>query len=124
MKKLIALSIFAVALASCEKQEIHTPDDGHDHEAEVRSLSTQATSYYSHVEESTYEGCEYIAVGPVAHRWGSHKGNCKNPMHRMESKKALRDSIQALQLYIKELEQENHILTSALAQRDYDKHNK
>ena len=29
----------------------------------------------------TLEGCEYILVGGGNGQWGSHKGNCKNPIH-------------------------------------------
>jgi hypothetical protein len=29
----------------------------------------------------TLNGCEYIVVGVGQNRWGSHKGNCKNPIH-------------------------------------------
>lgn len=27
------------------------------------------------------EGCEYIVMGYGDQKWGSHKGNCKNPLH-------------------------------------------
>jgi cbb3-type cytochrome oxidase cytochrome c subunit len=29
----------------------------------------------------TLNGCEYITVGFGQYRWGSHKGDCKNPIH-------------------------------------------
>ena len=29
----------------------------------------------------TLDGCEYITVGFGQYRWGSHKGDCKNPIH-------------------------------------------
>ena len=28
------------------------------------------------------EGCEYIVLGYGDGKWGSHKGNCKNPIHK------------------------------------------
>lgn len=28
-----------------------------------------------------YDSCEYIIVGGGHSKWGSHKGNCKNPIH-------------------------------------------
>jgi hypothetical protein len=28
-----------------------------------------------------YDSCEYIVVGSGSHKWGSHKGNCKNSIH-------------------------------------------
>ncbi len=29
-----------------------------------------------------YDSCEYIVAGAGTNRWGSHKGNCKNPIHK------------------------------------------
>lgn len=29
----------------------------------------------------TYDSCEYIVVGGGHSRWGTHKGNCINPIH-------------------------------------------
>lgn len=28
-----------------------------------------------------HDGCEYIVVGDGNSLWGSHKGDCKNPIH-------------------------------------------
>jgi hypothetical protein len=33
-------------------------------------------------DEYTLEGCQYIVVGFGPQRWGSHKGNCNNSIHR------------------------------------------
>jgi hypothetical protein len=44
-------------------------------------LSTEAKNYDQNYEVYTLEGCEYILVGAGNNRWGSHKGNCKNPIH-------------------------------------------
>lgn len=33
-------------------------------------------------QEYSLEGCQYIVVGMGANRWGSHKGNCTNPIHK------------------------------------------
>jgi hypothetical protein len=29
-----------------------------------------------------YEGCEYVWFSHGSGSWGSHKGNCKNPVHK------------------------------------------
>jgi len=34
------------------------------------------------VTEYTYQECEYIKVGIGTRAWGTHKGNCKNPIHK------------------------------------------
>ena len=44
-------------------------------------LSKDTENYHQRVTEYTYEGCEYIKVGYGKSIWGSHKGNCKNPIH-------------------------------------------
>jgi len=36
------------------------------------------------IKECTYQGCEYIQVGLGTRAWGSHKGNCKNPIHKQQ----------------------------------------
>lgn len=33
-------------------------------------------------EEYSLEGCQYIVVGTGTGRWGSHKGNCTNTIHK------------------------------------------
>jgi len=38
----------------------------------------------SNITEYTYQGCEYIKVGVGTRAWGSHKGNCKNPIHKQQ----------------------------------------
>jgi hypothetical protein len=46
-------------------------------------MELDSTSRYYDQNYKTYtlEGCEYIVVGYGKERWGSHKGNCKNPIH-------------------------------------------
>ncbi len=51
---------------------------------ESKELSKDSDLYYKHVSEYTYEGCEYIVVDHGPSRWGSHKGNCKNPEHKFK----------------------------------------
>ena len=46
------------------------------------SLRQQSDDRYTNVTEYTYGGCEYIKVGTGQNAWGSHKGNCKNPIHK------------------------------------------
>jgi hypothetical protein len=33
----------------------------------------------------TLDGCEYVKVGHGNFSWGSHKGNCSNPIHKGQS---------------------------------------
>jgi hypothetical protein len=55
----------------------------------VKSHNLDSTSrYYDQYYEVYYlEGCEYIVVNTGSSRWGSHKGNCKNPIHAINQAK-------------------------------------
>lgn len=70
----IAMGLF---LISCDEQpEIKQGTQ------EPIELSKDNENYYNRVVEYTYEGCEYIKVGYGKSIWGSHKGNCENPIHK------------------------------------------
>ena len=65
--------LLGMVLISCEEKE--EPEI-------VIELSKDSKNSTSNVDEYAYQGCEYIVVGPINRRWGSHKGNCKNPIHK------------------------------------------
>ena len=65
--------LLGMVLISCEEKK--EPEI-------VIELSKDSKNHSKNVDEYTYQGCEYIAVGPKNRRWGSHKGNCKNPIHK------------------------------------------
>ena len=76
LKNLGFLIGFSVTLTSCENEEqTKAPAD--------RRMELDTTSQFSdqHYRIYTLEGCEYLVVGYGKDRWGSHKGNCKNPIH-------------------------------------------
>ena len=56
--------------------------DSKEQKEETIELSNDPENYYRNVQEYTYEDCEYISVGVGNSRWGSHKGNCSNPIHK------------------------------------------
>ena len=49
-----------------------------------RELDSTSERYALQYKIYTFEGCEYIVVAPgnTHFTWGSHKGNCKNPIHQ------------------------------------------
>jgi hypothetical protein len=55
---------------------------------ESKILKLDSTSMYQDQNYKVYtlEGCEYIKVGFGRDAWGSHKGNCKNPIHQKISR--------------------------------------
>ena len=78
---LAALVIFMVT--SCKPEDSHSPfRDTSAHRYELDS-----TSQYNDRDYRVYtlEGCEYILVGQGNFQWGSHKGNCKNPIHKQNA---------------------------------------
>jgi hypothetical protein len=77
MNRLILIVISSVGIfASCSERRGHKAP-------ESKRLELDSTSRYYDQQYSVYtlEGCEYIVVGYSQLRWGSHKGNCKNPIH-------------------------------------------
>ena len=68
------LGMVLISLTSCDKtisEQIENPIE----------LRQKSNDRFKNVTEFTYGGCEYILVGPYSQRWGSHKGNCENPIH-------------------------------------------
>lgn len=45
-------------------------------------LDSTSQYYDQNYKVYTLEGCEYIVSGIGNNRWGSHKGNCKNTIHK------------------------------------------
>jgi hypothetical protein len=66
MKKLL---ILALVLSSCV--------DSGNRPTEPEKIIVNDVNYKVY----EIEGCEYIVMGYGDSKWGSHKGNCKNPLH-------------------------------------------
>ena len=54
-----------------------------DREKRSYELSKTSKYYNQNYEEYVLEGCQYIVVDYGDRKWGSHKGNCKNPIHQI-----------------------------------------
>lgn len=50
---------------------------------QIKELGTSTEQYDRYYQIYTLEGCEYIVVSPGNSHftWGTHKGNCNNPIH-------------------------------------------
>jgi hypothetical protein len=44
-------------------------------------LDANSQYYNKQYKVYTLQGCEYIVIGAGNTKWGSHKGDCKNPIH-------------------------------------------
>ena len=68
------LGMILITLVSCEEQKSQIE--------EPIGLRQKSDEHYKNVTEFIYGGCEYIRVGYGQNAWGSHKGNCINPIHK------------------------------------------
>ncbi len=73
--KNILTALVGLAVIGCADNRDRTPNP---HRME---LDNSSKYYDENYKVYTLEGCEYIVVGNGNGRWGSHKGNCKNPIH-------------------------------------------
>ena len=73
----VLLLILITIVLSCDRQT-----NVEQSPQEPIELSKDNENYYYRVVEYHYEGCDYIKVGYGKSIWGSHKGNCKNPIHK------------------------------------------
>ena len=81
MRKILTSITIGLILVSCNPPAPvkETPKTVPTSEGE---LTKDNTNYNLVYEEYSLEGCQYIVVSMGASRWGSHKGNCTNPIHK------------------------------------------
>lgn len=82
MKKIIFILILGLTLTSCLESNI--------------DRKVTKTTYGSgfELEEMTYDGCQYIGYFNGSNcDWGTHKGNCTNPIHK-QSKVTIVDTVE------------------------------
>ena len=72
MKKIGLLLLLSVAIISCEDSNITNKDTG---------VRYGVNGY--HLQEIVIDGCQYIGQFDCSNTdWGTHKGNCTNPIHK------------------------------------------
>ena len=72
--------ITAIVAVSCSENR-----GGKAPESKRMELDSTSQYYDQNYKVYTLESCEYIVIGVGNTRWGSHKGNCKNPIHRNQN---------------------------------------
>ena len=70
----------ALLVTSCGQMDANQPNKSTN--PEVKTIDNSIDDSGRNYKVYTLEGCEYIVVGSGDWRWGSHKGNCKNPIHK------------------------------------------
>jgi hypothetical protein len=83
MKKIMIFSILLIGIYSCDEPPTPKQLEAETNRTELNNDSRLPSQNY---RIYTLEGCEYILVGVGNNRWGSHKGNCKNPIHQKISR--------------------------------------
>jgi hypothetical protein len=73
----ITLALFLTSCISVTEQKTNKLSN-----PEVKTIDNSIEDWSLNYEVYTLEGCEYIVVGHGDRKWGSHKGNCKNPIHK------------------------------------------
>lgn len=76
MKRILILISIAFLITSCNENLGEKAPD-----SKRMELDSESKYYDQNYKVYTLEGCEYILVGDGNGQWGSHKGNCKNPIH-------------------------------------------
>jgi hypothetical protein len=77
MKRILILISITFLITSCNENLGPKAPDSKRMELDL------ASKYHDqNYKVYTLEGCEYILVGGGNGQWGSHKGNCKNPIHQ------------------------------------------
>jgi hypothetical protein len=74
----VTIAILTLIISSCNQMNANMEKP--TVEPSVGEL-TKGPNFYNSYKEYSLEGCQYIVVGFGNQRWGSHKGNCTNPIH-------------------------------------------
>jgi len=77
--KYILLLLTSILLFSCQSEE-EKQERIKDNQSKM--LDSTSTDYYKQFKIYTLDNCQYIVVGAGNSRWGSHKGDCTNPIHQ------------------------------------------
>lgn len=80
MKRIIVVGL--ILLSGC-KEPNKEPNKASIQNIPENVLDNNSENYDQQYKIYTYEGCEYIVVGVGTNKWGSHKGNCINPIHKI-----------------------------------------
>jgi hypothetical protein len=74
MKKLLLSAIALMVLASC----INKPN------VDTKTTQHKVGSFGEEVDVVTIEGCEYFVIQYDRSMSMCHKGNCRNPIHKLQ----------------------------------------
>ena len=76
--KIITTSLILLLLNACQSEQ-ERQQSIKDNQSKM--LDSTSTDYYKQFKIYTLDNCQYVVVGIGTGRWGSHKGDCTNPIH-------------------------------------------
>jgi hypothetical protein len=76
MKKILIISILVLLFFSCQGPVKRNPNP------KILKIQNETENYEENYRIYTLDSCEYVVVGHGKNRWGTHKGDCKNPIHQ------------------------------------------
>ncbi len=76
--KIITTSLILLLLNACQSEQ-ERQQSIKDNQSTV--LDSTSTNEYKQFKIYTLDNCQYVVVGIGTGRWGSHKGDCTNPIH-------------------------------------------
>ena len=79
MIKVILTSLIILILCSCQSEQERQKSIK---DSQSTELDSNSTHYNKQFKIWTLDSCQYIVVAYGDYRWGSHKGDCKNPIHQ------------------------------------------
>jgi len=82
MGVVLITTITILSIISCTQMNANRPEVKPTVETSDGELTKDNDNEYLKYREYSLEGCQYIAVGVGNSKWGSHKGNCTNPIHK------------------------------------------
>lgn len=79
----IAMIVLLSSMLACTSVN-NNPSSNRVGEQKHNQLELDSTSQYFNKRYRIYtlDRCEYIVVNHGDMQWGSHKGDCKNPIHK------------------------------------------
>ena len=80
--KRFSVGVLTIIISGCNFDMNKKPEPNTvSQPVEIKQLGTSTEPYDRYYQIYTLEGCEYIVVDFGNNKWGTHKGNCKNPIH-------------------------------------------
>ena len=77
--KIITTSLILLLLNACQSEQDRQKSIK---DSQSTELDSNSTHYNKQFTIYTLDSCQYVVVSPgTNYTWGSHKGDCTNPIH-------------------------------------------